>query len=112
MRVGLDAPRSAAVRTPLPFATALARWQATQKTGITNRRHEHLKLSDLTAAFSRGSTAARPHRPRRSLRQAIGRGEFKIRREGEMLRELDDATVTRILDHTLADLGKKSLLAG
>ncbi len=111
VRIGLDAPRSATADVPLPVATAAARWQGTLTTGVTNRRHEHLKLSDL----GRCVLARLDGRHDRAalgevLRQAVGRGEFEVRREGELLCELDDATVTRIIDHTLADLAQKSLL--
>jgi methyltransferase-like protein/cyclopropane fatty-acyl-phospholipid synthase-like methyltransferase len=113
VQIGLDAPRSATTDASCPRATAVARWQATLTSGVTNRRHEHLKLSDL----NRCVLARLDGRHNRAalgevLKQAVGRSEFEVRREGALLRELDDATGQRIVDHTLADLAQKSLLAG
>jgi methyltransferase-like protein len=112
LRIMVQAPRIGAPDDALPRATPLARWQATLDSGVTNRRHEHVKISDLNRCLlarldGRHDRAALGE----VLRAAIQRGTFEVRRDGQLLNPIDDATLQRIVNKALADLAASALLS-
>ena len=112
LRIQVEGPACAVASGERPEASPVARWQATRTDGVTNRRHEHVKVSDL----SRCVLARLDGRHDRAalvevLRQAVRRGDFEIRRNGQLLGQVDDVTLRRIVDQTLVDLADSALLS-
>ena len=111
LRVLVEGPPSARLAGPRPEATPAARWQATRAGGVTNRRHEHVHLNDLNRCLL-AKLDGRHDRPalRVALREALASGDVEIRREGQLLSEVDESTLGQLVDHALASLAEMSLL--
>lgn len=94
-----------------PQATPFARLQAQRGDTITSRRHEQIKLDVL----SRGVLRQLDGRHDRSmlaawLRARISSGEITIRRDGEVIQEIDAAQIEGLLDAALKLLASNALL--
>lgn len=111
LRVSVDGPRCAQPPGAHPQATLTARWQATRTEGVTNRRHEHLKLNDLNRCLLPRLDGRHDRQALIGvLREAVAEDKFQVSRDGKPLTDLDDATLGRILDHALNDLAENALL--
>jgi SAM-dependent methyltransferase len=113
LRVLVDAPPCTARISSLPLVTPLARWQARQSDSAVTRRHESLRLTDPGRCLV-------PHLDGRHdraalsevLRQAVAQGQLEVRRDGQLLEQIEPETLHRILDHTLRWLAENALLVG
>lgn len=113
LRIQLEGPCCTRTISDRPEATAAARWQATGAGGVTNRRHEHLKLNDLNRCLLARLDGRHDRQALLEvLREAVAQGKFEVSRDGRPLAQLDDATLARIVDHSLNDLAENALLIG
>jgi methyltransferase-like protein/cyclopropane fatty-acyl-phospholipid synthase-like methyltransferase len=111
LRAQIDPPLFVSAPGAQPCTTALARTQARRGEVVTNRRHETVRLADLTRALL---PLLDGRHDRRSLldwlRGAIARGEFRVLRDEAKLTDVDAATLEQILDGSLKTLAQCSLL--
>lgn len=112
LRASIDAPRCVRTISQYPQATAVARWQATRTDGVTNRRHEHLKLNDLNRCLLARLDGRHDRKALiEALREAIAAGKFEVSRDGQPLASIDENTLGRITDHALNELAENALLS-
>jgi methyltransferase-like protein/ubiquinone/menaquinone biosynthesis C-methylase UbiE len=111
LRISFEGPSCRSAPSDCAQATSLARWQATRTDGVTNRRHEHVLLNQVIREVLQ-HLDGRHDRPAliEMLRQAAQQGDFEIRRDGQPLQDIDDATLGRLVDHALNELAEKALL--
>ncbi|TVS15025.1 MAG: methyltransferase domain-containing protein [Planctomycetaceae bacterium] len=111
LRLAVDPPSLASAAGATPRVTPLARAQSRRGNLVVNRRHEMVRLADLSRALL---LLLDGQHDRTSLLNwlagAIARGEFRVHREDKPLTDLDDATLTEILDGTLQALSERALL--
>ena len=111
LRLAVDPPALASVAGATPCVTPLARAQARRGNLVVNRRHEMVRLADLSRALL---LLLDGQHDRASLLNwlagAIARGEFRVHREDQPLTDVDDATLAEILDGTLRALAERALL--
>lgn len=113
LRAWVDPPACVPIAGDRPRATPLARWQASQGLPAATRRHEGVRLSDLERCLLPRLDGAHDRVAlRQVLADAVARGEFEIRRNEAPIAQPDDATLDRIVEHTLASLAGHALLIG
>ncbi len=111
LRVWVEGPTCVPTPGPRPRATAVARWQAGRPGGVTTRRHEHVDLNEMNRSLlahldGRHDRAALVE----VLRQAVGRGEFQVRLDGQVLEQVGEPVLGRLVDHSLVRMAENALL--
>jgi methyltransferase-like protein/SAM-dependent methyltransferase len=111
LRVQIDPPSFVSAAGELPCTTPLVRVQARRGDVVTSRRHETVRLADLTRAMLPLLDGQHDRRKLLDwLRGAISRGEFRVLRDETKLTEIDEPTLEQILDGSLKTLAQCSLL--
>ncbi len=111
LRAQLDPPPITAQPGDCPWATPLACLQARHGNLVTNRRHELLRLTDLSrAVLSRLDGRHNRRALTEWLAGAIARGEFTVERNNKVLNDIDQATLEQVLDGSLGSLADSALI--
>src|SRR5262249_48558527 len=94
-----------------PKVTPLARWQAEQGHRVTNRRHEIVKLDDLTRYFVRRFDG-RHHvvELRRELSEQLRTGQMKLQDGDRVIKDFDKDTAEGLIQQVLTKLSSNALL--
>ena len=94
-----------------PATTPLARLQAQQGECVTNRRHELIRLQDLTRKILVHLDAQHDRSALSDIvEESIANGEFQFRLDGSPVARVDRATAERLVEDALNALGGKALL--
>ena len=113
LRIRLEPPSIAYQPGQLPAVTPLVRTQARLGNVVVNRHHESLRVDDLTRALLCQLDGKHPRDfLRKWLAEAFARGEFQVHRGQTQVTELDDETLTTILDGALQATVDHALLVG
>jgi methyltransferase-like protein len=111
LRVWVEGPTCVPTPGPQPRASPVARWQAGRPGGVTTRRHEHVDLNEMNRSLlahldGRHDRAALVE----VFRQAVARGEFQVRLDGQVLDQVSESVLGRLVDHALARMAENALL--
>jgi methyltransferase-like protein/ubiquinone/menaquinone biosynthesis C-methylase UbiE len=106
-------PRIASQPEERPKTTPLARFQAAQGKAVTSLRHDPVRLGDLARRLLLRLDGSHDRKAlMECLREGAALGELTDSGKGQTVRNPDDELLSRLLDNTLAEFSRVSLLSG